>query len=336
MKLQILLTRKFFQQDIDYIKTRLLPDCEVIIPEEYTEKSLLKYAGEMDVFLGNFLSEGLLRNARKLRLIQIPWTGVDNLDFNLLSKFKVTVCNSHSNSGIIAEHAIAMLLALLKKIPYHHNLLKDGLWNRPEEGMVQRSDVDIFSDTILYKTIALIGYGAIGRKIRQYLSGFDLRFIATNNFNETDNCEELDQITTPDNLDVILSQADVVFVTVPLTPETENLIDRVAFQHFKSSAFLVNISRSRIVNEEALYEALVKGRIRGAAIDTWYQYPGKSQKQIFPSKFPIHTLHNVLLSPHRAGFVKDTLPHLDDAIDNINNLAQEKTLKNVVNIKNRY
>jgi lactate dehydrogenase-like 2-hydroxyacid dehydrogenase len=117
--------------------------------------------------------------AKKLKLIQVPWTGVDRLDFELLKKFRdVIICNSHSNCLAVAEYAVALLFDLVKKISYHDQLLRDGNWNRPSEA--HEVNYNIFSSYVSNKKVGILGYGNIGKKIKKILNGFDCSFYIVN------------------------------------------------------------------------------------------------------------------------------------------------------------
>ena len=128
--MNILLTKKFMQSDIDYIKAGLSDGIALIEPKEYTEAGVLEKINEADAVLGGMFSEPLLKASNHIKLFQIPWTGVDNIDFALLSRYGIdTVCNSHSNAFVVAEHAMALYCSVAKKISYHDRRLRHGDWN---------------------------------------------------------------------------------------------------------------------------------------------------------------------------------------------------------------
>lgn len=104
----------------------------------------------------------------------------------------------------------------------------------------------------------------------------------------------------------------------------------------KSSIF-INVSRGEIVNETDLYYALKNNIIGSAGIDTWYNYPSFKNPDVYPSiKHDFHKLDNIILSPHRSGYIEDGFPHLDDAIDNLNKFTKNEQLINIVSLKNGY
>ena len=168
--MKVLLTKPFFETDVEYIKSKLDENIRLIIPQSFDTEAIQEEAKDADVLLGGMISEAILQEAKKLKFIQIPWTGVDNLNFELLAKYNTVVCNSHSNATIVAEHAIALMLDAAKKISYHDRLMRKGNWNRP--GINLENKLTPFSKPINKSTIAIVGYGSIGKKIQQFLSGF--------------------------------------------------------------------------------------------------------------------------------------------------------------------
>ena len=136
-------------------------------------------------------------------------------------------------------------------------------------------------------------------------------------------------VETPDELvglDELLLRSDAVFVTLPLTPRTRDLISFKQFDLMKKSAYLINVARGPIVNQEALYNALKNFRIAGAAIDVWYDDPS----------FPFHGLDNIVLSSYRAGYVRNDSPHLWDTVKNLKLFAEGEEPINAIDIEKGY
>ncbi len=334
--IKVLITKKLMPSDVSYIQERLDPNVQLVFPDNYDESGLITYAADADVLLGGFFSAPLFEACKQLQFAQIPWTGVDNLDFELLKNYKVKVCNSHSNAGVVAEHAVAMMMDAAKKLSYHDRQMRIGNWNRlfPNE----TNPVSPFSKQISGSKIGMIGFGAISKQIAKMLRGFDCSFEIFSRsgqipqeFGSNFQGFEINEFTTR------AKHLDFVFLGIPLTESTKGLIDKTYFEAMHHEAILINISRGQVIHEADLYDALKNKKIGGAAIDTWYQYPNPANPRVFPSKdFPFHELDNLILSPHRAGYVDSGFPHLDDAIANLNNLAQNKPLINVISLQNKY
>ncbi len=334
--MNVLLTKKMMSQDIEYIQSRLSSDVKLIFPESYDENTLINNVSEAECILGGFFSEGLLLHAKNLKFAQIPWTGVDNLDFDLLQRHNVVVCNSHSNSEVVAEHALAMMMDATKKLSYHDREMRVGNWNRLFPNT--QNNISPFSKKITNSKIGIIGFGAIGQHIANMLQGFNCSFHVFSRSGVI--AEEFKSDVKGHKIKDFLEEAkdlDVVFVAIPLTKETKGMIDIHFFNAMSIDSILINISRGQVLNPAHLYDALFNKQIGAAAIDTWYNYPSPSNPKVFPSlEFPFHELDNIILSPHRAGYVDSGFPHLNDAIENLNRGAKGEPLKNIVSLYNNY
>jgi phosphoglycerate dehydrogenase-like enzyme len=333
--MKVLLTKAFFPSDIEYIKQRINPEIEIVIPENFMEDTIAELSQGIDVLLGGLITEKILKNAFNLKFIQIPWTGVENVDFELVNKYQIIVCNSHSNSRIVAEHAIALMFDASKKIAYHDRLMRKGNWNRPG---INQNSINAFSRTIFGSKVAIIGFGSIGRNIYKLLSGFDCDFKIFDKYLD-ELLIESKNITffSMESLSNELDNIDYLFLCIPLTAETKGIINSDFFPFLNKKCILINTSRGEIINEDDLFNALKMKNICFAAIDTWYNYPNKQNPIVYPSiKNDFHTLDNLILSPHRAGFVEEGFPHLDDAIENLNRYSSGKNLINMISAQKEF
>lgn len=331
--MKVLLTKKFMPADIDYLVQRLDTGIELIEPSTYVESAVLEKIDGADVLLGGMLTPAILTAAKHIKLIQIPWTGVDNIDFDLLRGHQVAICNSHSNSMVVAEHALALLLSVAKKLPYHDAGMRLGKWNRVSP---EGNPVTPFSAGVLNKKLVLVGYGAVNKWVHQLMSGFtpDVHIVTRSGTitglpQAIAHNEKQPTLYPVAELDTALVDADFVVVAVPLTDKTRKLIGEDSFKAMGSTCIVVNVARGAIIDESALYQALSTQRIFGAGIDTWYNYPKPGEVASYPSSdVEFHTLNNLVMSPHRAGYVDSGFPHLDDAIVNINRAFAGQELLN--------
>lgn len=316
MEINVLLTRKFFDKDIDYLESKVSPDCNLIIPDQYDLDTLVSLADRANIFLGPVVSKKLCHAAPDLKFIQIPWTGVDNLDFALIEEIGVKICNSHSNAYSVAELAIGLMFDVAKKISYHDAEFRKGNWNRPRAD--KANIVSPFSKRVSFQSVGILGYGHVGRLIHKYLSGFDCQFhIIDDSFNE--NRKENDCYYYKRDYLSKLNTLDFLFICVPLTNNTIGFINENFINHLSNNVILINTSRGEIIDEKAVFNALKFKRIRGAGIDTWNIKPSTLDEAVFPSEnYPFHNLNNIVLSSHRGGMIENELPHLEDAITNIN------------------
>lgn len=331
---KILLTRFLPDNEIEYISKNLEQGFQLIIPDSFEEKDILKHIGDADILLGDNITKAMLDNGN-IGLIQIHFAGVERLDFQLLRNYDIPVCNSHSNALCVAEYAVGLILGISKKIPYHDKLLRNGDWNRNSEKWKEERQSH-FSSYVSKKTIGFIGYGNIGRNIGVLLKGFNPRLMAIVS-DKNKNYEELDFIGDASDIDYVLENSDYVVVAAALTKETRGMLHRDNLSKMKETAYIINISRGRIIDEESLYYILKNNLIAGAAIDTWYNYPEGPTDNVYPSKkYDFHKLDNIIISPHRAAQIIDEVPYLDDAIYNINQYRKNKEFINRLNLQKGY
>ena len=320
------------QSIIEHFTNDKKNDFNFIIPENYDEETLLKYAPETEILIKASISKEFIERAPKLKHIQIPWTGSDRIDFSLLKKYpNITVANSHSNSLTIAEHAVALLLAVAKQINYRDSYMRKGDWS-------VRSAKGLNSFPLTGKTAGIIGYGAIGQKTAQMLkNGFNMKILAIKRHPENNsNPEECEFLGGMDDLPKVL-EADFIIIALPLTSETKGIIGKKEFDLMKEGSIIINIARGPIINEEALYEFL-KSKKGFAGIDTWYNYPNNTPTvanatpQPTFQNYPFHELENIIMSPHSAYKVEDIgIKTAEDIIANLNLLSQNKQPINLLN-----
>ena len=336
MAVNVVLTRKFFDADLQFIKNGVKEGANIIIPEAFTEDDLMQYAEDADIFFGPVISKRLCEAAKHLKFIQVPWTGVDNLNFDLIREIGVKVCNSHSNAYAVAEQALALMFDAAKKIAYHDRLMRTGDWNRPKPD--KSNVVSPFSKRISGSEVGIIGYGHIGKLIKQYVGALGCNFHVADIWVNEQKEEDGVKYYPMAELAELLGKVDYVFLCVPLTETTRGFFGEKEFAAMKEDAIMINTSRGEIVDEDALYDALVNHKIGAASMDTWYNNP-KNPFDIDckPSlKNAFEALDNMVLSPHRAAMVAGELPHLDDAIMNINRMVDGLEPLNEVNVDKKF
>ena len=330
---RILLTRSMLPGDLQYIRDGLDQlvhnQYELVVPNVFDEETLCGYAADADVLLGPFVTEKLLQTAEKLKLIQVPWTGMDTFDFGAVQNSSVPICNTHSNSDAVAELAIALMLDLVKKVSYHDRKMRRGSWNRDQTPLTLKSDL------IHGKTVCILGLGSIGKRIAVITKAFGTVVYGTSNRCSAD--ETVDRVFRQTEISAAAENADIIICALPLTPDTRSSINREFFAALKKNPFLVNISRAAVIDEAALYEALTDGKGSGFAADVWWNAPKRGESESWPSeRYDFQNMDNVVLSPHRAGFINGCLPHLDGAIENIAALILGQPLKNTIDRRKAY
>ena len=334
--MNVLLTKKFMPVDLDYLRSGLNDAISLLEPDEYTEKAVVEKIPDAQVLLGGMITEAVIEAAGHIKLFQIPWTGVDTVDFTLLEKYSIDcVCNSHSNGMVVAEHAIALYASVAKKITYHDSQLRNGNWNRiSPEG----NEVSPFSRSLNSQKVVFVGYGAVNRGVHKLLRGFEPHVTVVNRSGVLEDATGVEEVLNFRQIAGALNGADAVFIALPLTEKTQGLFNSECFNALDEKAIVVNVARGSVVEEKALFDALSKEQIYGAGIDTWYNYPKPGESMDTPpsQKYSFRELKNIVMSPHRSGYVDSGFPHLDDAIANINSLYEDKPLSNLLSVEHRY
>lgn len=327
--MKIVLTRSMLPGDIQYIENGLDKEIkdqyDIVIPKEFTEKGICEVVADADILLGPFVSKEILSVAKKLKLIQVPWTGMDTFDFASVKNCNVPICNTHSNADSVAEIGLTLVLDLLKKVSYHDRKMRMGNWNRDQKPLSLKAKM------MNKQIVCVLGWGNIGSRIGKLAAAFGAKVIAVSD--SAKNNDIVDEVYTSNQIKDAFSKADVVVCTLPLTKTTYGMINDEMFKSMKNGVIFVNMSRAAIVDEDATWNALISGKLGGFGSDVWWNAPKRGETESYPSvKHEFWKLENVLMSPHRAGFIEDSLPHLDGAIDNIVALKKGKRLTGIVDI----
>lgn len=267
-----------------------------------------------------------------LEAIIIPWAGVPPATKRLMAEFPgIQLHNLHHNAATVAELALGLLLATAKLIvPFDRSLRANDWTPRYEPSPVV---------LLRGKSALILGYGAIGRYIAQLCRPFGMTILATRRKPEQFTDGIADEIHPPTALPSLLSRTDVLIICLPLTPETEDLISEDELNLLRLNAIVVNVGRGPIVNQGALYRALKNGRLQGAGLDVWYNYPHEEseRRQMPPADFPFHELDNVVMSPHRAGFSPETdLLGMEHLASLLNCAAAGLDMDNLVDVQAGY
>ena len=276
--------------------------------------------GEADVLvISGLWKNDLVERAKKVRYVQSIGAGTDQFSRELLSARGIRLASARGvNARAVSEHAMAMMLALARRLPEARDNQAKRVWR----DMI--GDPAVREDELSGKTVIIVGTGAIGGRLVQLAKAFDMRVIGIRR-DPALGKGDADAVHATAELKALLPEADYVVLTCPLTKETEKLIDAEALGRMKRSAYLVNCARGRCVDEPALQEALAQGRIAGAALDVTVEEP------LAPAS-PFWGMENVLITPHTAGETRryeETV--LDILQDNLGRLWRgEAALRNQV------
>jgi phosphoglycerate dehydrogenase-like enzyme len=265
-----------------------IPDLRITVCPEHDEALLARLLTDTDVIwhvLKRCTAE-MAAAAPKLRLIQKIGVGVNTIDLDAAKQHGIAVCNlPGTNARAVAELALALMLAVLRRLPRFDAAMRRGEWLDPDlqDGIGELGG----------RTIGLVGYGAIPRLLAPVLIALGCRLIYTSRTPRADALGEWR------SLDALLAEADVVSLHLPLTDDTAGLIDAAAFARMKPGAVLINTARGGLVDQPALTEALASGRLAGAGLDVFVHEPHDASDVLFQ-------LPNVVLTPHIAWLTTGT------------------------------
>ncbi len=252
---------------------------------EITQEEILATIGEYDAWVVRSRSRAtadILANATKLRVIGRAGVGVDNVDTPAASKRGIIVMNTPGGNTIsTAEHAIAMMMAIARKIPQADASMKAGKWDKKSFMGVE----------LRGKTLGILGLGRIGQEVARRMRGFGMHLLGYDPFVSDDTLSQL--AAEAATVDDICRRADFITIHTPLSPETKNLINAERLATMKKTTRIVNCARGGIVDEAALAAALEKGVIAGAALDVFENEP-------LADDSPLRTAPNIVITPHIA------------------------------------
>ena len=280
---------------------------------------------DADVFIGTDFDTAMGRAANRLRAILIPAAGYDRVRPDAVPD-GCLVANAYHHEAPIAEWVMAVAVMLDHEIMKADATFRAGSWDMWPGRMGSYRE-------LIGRTFGIVGFGSIGRRVAKLANAYDMRVIASGRTESVSG----DAYGThylgggKAAMHSVLAQADFVLVSTPLVDETRGLIGAEELSIMKPSAYLINPARGHIVDEVALYDALVSRTIAGAAIDTWYEYPSGTADQPRPSRAPFWDLPNIIMTPHHSGATFGTASRRGQTVaSNIDRLARGEPLLNVV------
>lgn len=293
-----------------------------ILPDQLTSAADRDIYATADAIVGVRFSQELPRPAA-LQLFHVPGAGYDAVDLGAVPGAAV-VCNCFGHEQAIAEYVMAAVLVRHVPLADADRKLRQGNWAYSSGSLAR------LHDELAEKTIGLLGYGHIGKAIAVRAKAFEMKVFVANR-SAVAPSSIVDRSFALDNLRDFWASADFFVVSVPLTAETTGIVDSKAFAAMRPTAVVLNVGRGPTIDERSLYDALKDGRIAGAIIDTWYNYPAPEQPNILPSAFSFHTLPNVVMTPHMSGWTSGTIRRRQQTIaENIRRRFDGRACINVV------
>ncbi|MFC2016323.1 D-2-hydroxyacid dehydrogenase [Chloroflexota bacterium] len=275
---------------------------------------------EADVIFAFRLPQRVFTRAPNLKWIQLMSAGVDYfLDADMLESPVILTNASGIHATAISEYILGLMLMFVKQAPLCFQLKQEKQWRR-------------FTPSVLRsKTVGIVGLGSIGREVARLANAFGMRVLATRrSAKRVGRARYVDIMLPSDQLQQLLSESDFVVLTVPFTPETSKLIGEEELRIMKSTAYLINIARGGVVDEEALIRALDEHWIAGAGLDVFATEPLPANSRLW--EFP-----NVILSSHISGGLEDYVMRATEVFsENLRRYVNGEKLLNVVDKKKGY
>ncbi|MDD0854890.1 hydroxyacid dehydrogenase [Halobacteriovorax sp. GB3] len=242
-------------------------------------KELLPKVNALVIRSATTVDAELLKSAPNLKYVIRAGEGTDNIDKVKCEELGVKVSNTPgANNNSAAEHAIALMMTVLRKTAYAHSTMKNGGWDKSKYTGLELAN----------KKIGVVGFGRIGQIVAKRLSGFEPEVLFFDPFLEK---SDIPYATKAKDLEEIFSTCDVITLHTPLMDSTRGLVDEKLLGLMKPDSVLVNASRGGIVNEEALFNILNEGKIRGAGFDVYATEPLEENSKL-------RTLENLVMTPH--------------------------------------
>jgi len=260
----------------------------------------------------------------RLKLVQSVATGIELFDLAALPRGAL-VCNAFGHETAIAEYIVMVWLAL------HHRLIEiSGEFRERASWRTSWVESGAPHGEVRGSTLGIVGFGRVGQEVARRATPFGVRILAANR-SPREAGPGVERVFPMAELDRMLPECDTIALCTALGPETTGLIDARRLALMKPTAFLINIARGQVVDEDAVYAALRDGTIGGAALDVWWQYPNAAEPRRRGSRHPFHELPNVIVTPHNSGWTQGMVRRRwDEIADNIGRSFRGEKLINVV------
>jgi D-3-phosphoglycerate dehydrogenase len=311
--MKVLVSDNLSQKGMEILKKAGL-DVEVktgMKPDELAE-NIGNYHG-LVIRSATKVTSKIIDAASNLRVIGRAGSGLDNVDITAATKKGIVVMNTPGGNTITtAEHTMALMFALARQIPQATASIKQGKWEKKKF-----MGVELFN-----KTLGVVGIGNIGSQVAKRSQAFAMNVIAYDPFLSEEKAKEMGVEKV--NLEELFSRSDFITIHTPITAETRNMINKETIKKMKNGVRIINCARGGIINEKDLYDALVEGKVAGAALDVFEKEP--------PENNPLLTLDNVISTPHLGAATKEAQENVAIAIaEQIADYLVHGTIRNAVN-----
>ncbi len=311
---KVLVSDSLSAEGIEVLKNT--PGIEVDVMTNLTPDELKGVIKEYDGLVirsATKVTQSIIDSAENLKVIGRAGAGLDNVDIINASKRGIVVMNTPGGNTITTgEHAIAMMLSLSRKIPQATGSMKAGKWEKNK----------FMGNEIFNKTLGIIGIGRVGSIVADRAQGLKMNVIAYDPFISPEAAEKIGVGLV--SLDELLKNSDFISVHTPMTKETKDIINKDAFAKMKKGVYIINCARGGIVSEKDLYDAIVSGKVAGAALDVFDEEPTKNKELV--------ALENVICTPHLGASTNEAQINVAIAIaEQIADYLTKGEIRNAVN-----
>lgn len=299
MKVVILDAKTLTNDDIDF---SVFDEFGEVTIYDYTKyNQIAERIKDAEIILCNksIMNRMTLKDAKNVKYIGLFATGYNNVDIEYTNERNITVCNAGSYStNAVAQHVFALILEHYNKVGEYNKFVKDGGWIHSEKFSPFKPMKEMDG-----RTLGIVGYGSIGKKVAKIAQAFDMKVLAYNRSPKKDESVRFVE------MDELLEKSDIVSIHCPLNNDSEKMCNKEFFEKMKDGALFINTSRGGVVDEQALIDAVKSKKISGAGLDVVAVEPMEKHEEILD-------IDNIIITPHSAWAPVETRTRLVEIVKN--------------------
>ena len=299
MKVVILDAKTLTNDDIDF---SVFDEFGEVTIYDYTKyNQIAERIKDAEIILCNksIMNRMTLKDAKNVKYIGLFATGYNNVDIEYTNERNITVCNAESYStNAVAQHVFALILEHYNKVGEYNKFVKDGGWIHSEKFSPFKPMKEMDG-----RTLGIVGYGSIGKKVAKIAQAFDMKVLAYNRSPKKDESVRFVE------MDELLEKSDIVSIHCPLNRDSEKMCNKDFFSKMKDGALFINTSRGGVVDEQALIDAVKSKKISGAGLDVVAVEPMEKHEEILD-------IDNIIITPHSAWAPVETRTRLVEIVKN--------------------
>ena len=299
MRVVILDAKTLTNDDIDFSVFDEFGEVTIYDYTKYDE--IAERVKDSEIILCNkcIMNKETLKNAGNVKYIGLFATGYNNVDVEYTNERNITVCNAGSYStNAVAQHVFALILEHYNKVGEYNKFVKDGGWIHSEKFSPFKPMKEMDG-----RTLGIVGYGSIGKKVAKIAQAFDMKVLAYNRSPKKDESVRFVE------MDELLEKSDIVSIHCPLNNDSEKMCNKEFFEKMKDGALFINTSRGGVVDEQALIDAVKSKKISGAGLDVVAVEPMEKHEEILD-------IDNIIITPHSAWAPVETRTRLVEIVKN--------------------